>query len=125
MGQLVSAAGDLVPMQVWAGVTVRFVHGDRQTMAIAELDPGIVVPEHRHANEQLGVVVQGSIVVTSNEEVVQVDTGGNYRFLADVPHQVTAGPEGAVLIESFCPRRMDWDRLVPAADPLTRWPTRP
>jgi quercetin dioxygenase-like cupin family protein len=122
MSQLASAPGELVPMQVWEGVTVRFVHGDRQTMAIAELDPGIVVPEHRHPNEQLGIVVQGSIVITSNEEVVRVEAGGNYRFLAEVPHQVEAGPDGAVLIESFCPPRSDWNRLLPA-DPQTRWPT--
>jgi hypothetical protein len=36
---------------------------------------------------------------------------------ADVPHSVTAGPEGAFLIELFAPPRADWadlERLEPS-----------
>src|SRR6185503_1600561 len=94
--QTLQTNGGLPPLRVWEGVTVRVVHGDVVTMAIAELDPGIVVPEHRHVNEQVGVVIQGSARFTAEGRTVELTAGGTYRFLADVPHKVEVGAEGAV-----------------------------
>ncbi|HWE88220.1 MAG TPA: cupin domain-containing protein [Pseudonocardiaceae bacterium] len=114
--------GSVTPLRVWDGVTVRVVHGDVLSMAVAELAPGIVVPEHRHVNEQIGVVIQGSASFTADGSTVELGAGGTYRFLANVPHQVEAGPEGAVFVECFSPVREDWKTLEPA-DSATRWPT--
>jgi len=113
--------GTVTPLRVWDGVTVRVVHGDVLSMAVAELAPGIVVPEHRHVNEQIGVVIQGSALFTAEGKTVELGAGGTYRFLANVPHKVEAGPEGAVFVECFSPVREDWKTLEPA-DSATRWP---
>ena len=59
-----SAFADLsaiAPQEIWAGAAVRTVHGERITLGAVELDPGAVVPEHRHENEQLGIVLSGSL----------------------------------------------------------------
>lgn len=114
-------------VQVWDGVTVRIVRGERMTLAIAELAPGVRVPEHRHPNEQLGVVLQGSARFITDRESLELSEGGTYRLLADVPHRVEVGPAGATFVECFAPGRADWDDLQPAAGvdaAATRWPAR-
>jgi len=92
------------------------------TLALIELDPGAGVPEHKHENEQVGFLVQGSMAFTIGDETAEVVPGGSWRILANVPHSVVAGPEGAVLVEVFSPPRHDW-AAIPEGEPGPgRWP---
>jgi quercetin dioxygenase-like cupin family protein len=120
--QALAAAGTLTPMRVWEGVTVRVFNGEHVTMAIAELAPNTVVPRHQHVSEQVGTVVEGSARFITEGETLELRAGGTYRFRSELPHQVEVGPEGAVLVECFHPRREDWATLTPIADPTVRWP---
>jgi quercetin dioxygenase-like cupin family protein len=46
--------------------------------------------------------------------------GDTWRIPGGVPHEVTAGPEGALAVECFTPARDDWaalDRLDGRAAP--------
>ena len=111
-------------LKVW-GETVRArrVQGERITLAIVELEPNAVVPEHRHANEQLGMVITGQMHFTVDGETRDLGPGGTWRILGDRPHDVVAGPEGAVVIDVFTPVRSDWDdRVVVEPAPAPRWP---
>jgi unsaturated pyranuronate lyase len=92
------------------------------TLALVELDPGAVVPEHSHENEQVGFLVQGSMTFTIGGETGQMVPGSSWRILANVPHSVVAGPEGAVAIEVFAPRRDDWGAIAPGEPRAGRWP---
>jgi quercetin dioxygenase-like cupin family protein len=121
----VSAFADLEqvePQEIWDGVAGRVVAGAKSTLAVIELDPGAVVPEHSHENEQLGVLVAGSMTFRIGGETRELVRGGMWRIPADTPHDVRVGPEGAVVVESFAPARADWEALSrrPAAQP--RWP---
>jgi quercetin dioxygenase-like cupin family protein len=117
----VSAFDDLasiVPQQIWPGLVGRAVHGDEVTVAHIELEPGIEVPEHSHANEQVGVLLRGSLRFRIGEEDRQLEPGATWCIRADVPHSVQAGPDGATLVEVFAPPRADWaglERLEPSA----------
>jgi quercetin dioxygenase-like cupin family protein len=120
--EIFTEAVSIAPTTVWDGVDVRYLHGDRQTLAIAELEPDCVVPRHQHENEQLGVVLQGSITFDSDGVSRTLNIGDMYRFLANVPHGARVGPDGAVVVECFTPTRSDWDAL-PAADTAAfSWP---
>jgi len=44
-------------IRIWEGVLARTVEGEQLSLAVVELDPGSVVREHSHENEQLGLVV--------------------------------------------------------------------
>jgi quercetin dioxygenase-like cupin family protein len=80
------------------------------------------VPEHSHENEQVGLLITGSLTFTIGGEVGEVLPGGFWRILASVPHSVVAGPEGAVLVEVFAPPRHDW-AAIPEGEPGPgRWP---
>ena len=98
-------------IRIWNGVTVQAVEGDRTTLAVVDLEPGANVPEHRHANEQLGVLVRGAMHFRVGDETRDLGPGDTWRILSDVPHEVTAGPEGALAIECFTPVRADWGAL--------------
>jgi len=113
----------IAPFDVWGdAVRARRVQGDKVTLAIVELAPNAVVPEHRHPNEQLGMVIQGSVTFTLDGETRDLAPGGTWRILADRPHVVQAGPEGAVVIDVFSPIRTDWDQFEPLEPRAPVWP---
>lgn len=100
---------DLAPFDVWGdAVRARKVEGERITLAVVELAPGAVVPEHRHPHEQLGLCIRGSVRFELDGEVRELRPGGTWRILGGRPHAVVAGPEGAVVIDVFSPTRDDW-----------------
>jgi quercetin dioxygenase-like cupin family protein len=106
---------DIDPLRIWDGVRGRRVEGERITMAVVELDANAHIPEHRHPNEQLGILLRGSMRFRIAEEERELRPGGTWRILADVPHEAHVGPDGAVCIDVFSPPREDW-RALPVAD---------
>jgi unsaturated pyranuronate lyase len=115
---------DLPLLKIWGEtVQARRVQGERITLAIVELAPNAVVPEHRHAAEQLGMVITGQMHFTVDGETRDLGPGEAWRILGDRPHDVVAGPDGAVVIDVFTPVRSDWDdRAVVQPAPAPRWP---
>jgi quercetin dioxygenase-like cupin family protein len=109
-------------IQVWDTVAARAVHGERQSLAVVELDPNALVPEHSHENEQLGMVITGSLEFRIEYETQRLGPGETWTIPANVPHEVTAGPEGAVVIDVFAPVRADWDGLEHSPPRRPRWP---
>jgi quercetin dioxygenase-like cupin family protein len=105
--------GAIGPLQIWPGLIGRALTGVEATLAQIELDPDVDVPEHAHVNEQIGILTGGSLTFRIGEESRDLLPGGTWTIPANVPHSVTAGPEGATLIEVFVPARDDWaDREV-------------
>lgn len=98
-------------LRIWDGVTAQAVEGERTTLAVIELAPGTSVPEHHHDNEQLGVLIRGSMQFRVGVEERELSAGETWRIPSHVPHAVTAGPEGALAVECFTPARDDWAAL--------------
>ena len=121
MGNLMTL-GEIAPIQVWEGVRARRVQGDQVTLAIVELDPDAEVPEHTHAAEQNGMVITGEMTFRVAEEERRLGPGGTWRILGGVAHSATAGPLGAVVIDTFSPIREDWNALEPLGPTEPRWP---
>jgi len=114
------------PIDVWGeAVRARRVEGERITLAVVELAPGAVVPEHRHEAEQLGIVIEGRVTFTIAGETRELGPGGTWRILSDRPHTVEAGSDGAVVVDVFTPIRSDWERHVPKPTRPTIWPHGP
>jgi quercetin dioxygenase-like cupin family protein len=66
-----SAFDDLqsIPPQMLAdGYLAGAVHGKELTMAVVEIAPGVELPEHRHVNEQFGMVIEGSVILRIGDE---------------------------------------------------------
>lgn len=111
---------ELVPHVIWPGVIGRSVVSENATFSYLELDADTHVPEHAHVNEQVGVLLRGSVRFRIGDEVADLAPGGTWCIRADVPHEVWAGPQGAALVELFAPRRDDWgdrEQLAPSPPP--------
>lgn len=108
--------------QVWDGIAARVLHGDGLTLGLVELEPGIVLPEHRHANEQLGMVIEGSITFTIVGETLELGPGGTWCIPSDAPHSAEVGPDGAIVIDVFAPSREDWKELPELGSRAAAWP---
>ena len=102
---------EIAPTPIWDDVIVRGVHGERLTLGVVELAPDAVVPEHRHDNEQLGILIRGAMRFRVADETRDLVPGDTWRILSNVPHEVTAGPDGALAVECFTPSRSDWAGL--------------
>ncbi len=114
--------GTIRPQRIWDGLTSRAVHGENATLSLIELEPHAAVAEHSHANEQLGILIEGSLTFRIGQERGELAPGGTWCIPAHVPHSVVAGPEGAVLAEVFSPPRHDWSAIESEEPRPGRWP---
>jgi quercetin dioxygenase-like cupin family protein len=113
---------DIEPVQVWDEIRARRVEGERITLAVVELEPNAIAPEHTHPAEQHGIVLSGEILFRVADEERLLRPGGTWRILSGVPHSAVAGPEGAVVIDVFSPPRDDWQALAPLGLHTPHWP---
>jgi quercetin dioxygenase-like cupin family protein len=114
---------DLSPLAIWPGILARRVEGRAITFAIVELDPGASAARHHHPQEQLGLVLDGTITFLIGEETRTLRAGDTYEIPSDVVHEATAGPGGAVVIDVFAPIRQDWHAVEAQPPRQPRWPT--
>jgi unsaturated pyranuronate lyase len=114
--------GEIAPRLLFEGLVVRTIAGERMTLAVIELGPDAVVPEHSHENEQLGVLASGSLRFRVGDEERELGPGSTWRIPAYVSHEVRTGPDGAVAVEVFAPVRADWDGLERGERTAPIWP---
>ena len=113
---------DIAPTRIWEGVQARAVHCERLTFSVVELDAGMAIPEHAHDNEQVGMVLRGSMTFTIGGDTREVLPGDTWAIPSFVPHSVQTGSDGAVVVEVFAPGRADWEPLERAPVQTPRWP---
>lgn len=114
----------IAPQAVFAGYRARIYHGDEITFAVLEVEPNAELPAHRHRNEQVGLLARGEMTFDIEGVPRRVCAGEGWVIPADTLHSATAGPDGAIVIETWAPPRHDFRDLpsVPTCAPL--WPDR-
>jgi quercetin dioxygenase-like cupin family protein len=110
------------PQQLLDGYLVRGVHGRQATLSVVEIEPDAELPEHQHVNEQLGMVIAGSLHFRIGDEERDVGPGEIWAIPGNTPHSARGGPEGAVVVEVFAPSRSDWNALPRLEPQRPRWP---
>ena len=114
---------DVPALDVWGDtVQARVIVGQKASLAVVELAPNAIVPEHRHEHEQLGLCIKGSVTFTIDGERRELGPGGTWRIPSNLPHDAVAGPDGAILVDIFSPVRADWDALPKSTPRRPRWP---
>ncbi|MDX6598510.1 MAG: hypothetical protein QOE87_2397 [Gaiellales bacterium] len=98
------------------GVRARALFGDGAMLNLVELDPGAIVPEHSHPHEQLGIGLQGLIMMTIEGEELPLGPMDAMHIPSGIVHSGRAGPEGAVVLDVFVPIREDFRALADAAE---------
>jgi quercetin dioxygenase-like cupin family protein len=112
----------LEPLPIWDGIVARVIEGREMTFAVVELEPNTAVARHQHPNEQLGIVLKGSMRFNIGEESREIHAGDTYVIPGNLPHDAVAGPDGAVVIDAFVPVRSDWRRFQPQPPRDPVWP---
>jgi quercetin dioxygenase-like cupin family protein len=104
------------------GIAARALHGERLTLAVVELESGAVLPEHRHDNEQMGMVLRGSVLFRIGDEERELRPGETWQIPSNTLHRAEAGPDGASVIDVFAPPRADWEQAELDEAAARRWP---
>ncbi len=94
------ATKELIP-----GVNIRSFWGEKMTLMMVELEPGIHVPAHSHHFEQAGTVISGEISFTIDGETRLLQAGACYIVPGGIEHSATAGDNPVRLVELFSPIR--------------------
>jgi quercetin dioxygenase-like cupin family protein len=93
-----------------AGLTRRLVTGDRVMIAHVYFTKGTEVPRHRHDNEQLTYILEGTLQFffgDDGEETQTVHAGEVLVIPSDLPHRAVA-LEDTLDVDVFGPPRQDW-----------------
>ncbi len=99
---------EVPPFSPAPGIQIQPVIGEALMTCWIAMEPGAIVAEHSHANEQLGVVVEGSVSITAAGETREMVVGDAYVVPSDLAHSGVAGAEGVLLVETFVPIREEY-----------------
>ena len=94
--------------EIFPGVNIQTMAGKNVMLSVVEMRPGAVVELHDHPHEQIGVLLEGELDFTIGGSQRKLHPGEMWRIPGDVPHTVTAGPQGAKAIDVFNPVREDY-----------------
>jgi len=104
----VSAAGhldDLRADEPHPGVGRRVLDGEHATLTHYRFAPRAEFPVHRHPQEQLTVVLAGTVTLTLDGAVRELHAGTWFTAAGDVPHGLRAGASGAEVVAVVAPAR--------------------
>jgi quercetin dioxygenase-like cupin family protein len=97
--------GDLVPEEPFPGV-VRFgFSSEHATVNRYTFAPGASFPTHRHPQEQITVIEEGEMELTTAEGTQRLAAGDWTVFPGEVEHGLRAGVGGARVLAIIVPRR--------------------
>jgi quercetin dioxygenase-like cupin family protein len=102
---------DRIPAEALKGtITRRVITGERSMIAHVYLKKGDDVPRHRHENEQLTYILEGTLRLwfgDNDEREITVRAGEVLVIPSNVPHRALA-LEDTLDVDVFSPPREDW-----------------
>ena len=87
------------------GLNTRIFVGDNLMLSVVEIDGNSKGEVHSHPEEQWGVLLEGNGTREQDGVEHAVTTGDFWRTPGGVPHNFTAGPDGAKVLDIFSPPR--------------------
>lgn len=99
------------------GIAMRACWGAGVMVNQLEMEPGTEIPLHSHPEEQLGLILDGQLVLRVGDDERALGPGHAYVVPGGVPHAGRAGADGCRLIDVFQPVRADYRAAQLAAEP--------
>jgi quercetin dioxygenase-like cupin family protein len=90
------------------GIHMNVMVGGKMMANWVRIEPGASVPTHAHEHEQIGLVLEGEILMTIGDETRALVPGHAYTIPGNLPHSAVAGPQGCLVIDIFSPPREDY-----------------
>lgn len=95
------------------GVRMQPLFGDAVMLNLLEFEAGASVDEHSHPHEQLGLVVDGVLVLKIDGVENRLPAGHGYQIPGGVPHAAWAEGGPCRVLDVFHPIREDYRQRVP------------
>jgi quercetin dioxygenase-like cupin family protein len=105
---------DAPPNALAEGVTMRPLFGQAAMLNLIEFEPGARVPPHSHPHEQLGYVLEGTLVLHIAGVEHRLPSGHAYAIPGGVEHAAWSD-ERCLVLDVFHPVREDYRERVAAA----------
>lgn len=93
--------------EIVAGIRARTFWGEKIMLAVVDLDPKAILPNHKHPHEQAGIVIRGELTMTIADETRGLKQGDVYMIPGNTEHSVIVGTAPAQLLDIFTPVRED------------------
>jgi quercetin dioxygenase-like cupin family protein len=93
---------------IFPGVEIRTVAGDRLMLSVVEFAPNSVVQPHSHPHEQMGLLLEGELTFVVGDQRRTLKAGEMWRIPGGVVHSVYAGDQAARALDVFHPVRADY-----------------
>lgn len=87
------------------GITTRIFPGEQAMFSVVSFEPNSEGSIHSHAEEQWGILLEGSGIRTQDGVEVPVGEGDFWRTPGGMEHGFKAGPNGAKVLDVFAPPR--------------------
>jgi quercetin dioxygenase-like cupin family protein len=93
---------------IFGTIRTRTCAGEHMQFSLVDIPARGVVGEHSHANEQMGLVLDGELNFTIGGETKLLRPGDVFRIPGDVPHSVVAGEKPVKVLDVFYPIRDEY-----------------
>lgn len=107
MTQVVDLAGtqghELAP-----GIRMRPLFGAGAMLNLLEFEPHSSVPPHSHPHEQLGLLLEGALVLAIDGVQHRLAPGNAYQIPGGIEHAAWTEEEGCRVLDVFQPVREDY-----------------
>lgn len=94
--------------EIAPGARIRTMWGDDIMVSVVDLEPGSQVPSHTHPNEQMGMVLEGSMRMVIGGETRDLKQGDVYLAPSNQEHSVTNVELFTRVLDIFSPPREDY-----------------
>jgi quercetin dioxygenase-like cupin family protein len=111
---------DVAAFTLAEGVEGRPLFGEGAMINLIEFGAGATVAAHSHPHEQLGIVLRGMQALVVDGIARELGPMDGYVLPGHVEHSAYCGPEGATVIDVFCPVREDYREKWGASSDVSR-----
>jgi quercetin dioxygenase-like cupin family protein len=91
-----------------AGFTFKEVHLRNLMMTWVEMEPGSILPEHRHPHEQITLLVKGALELTVEGKTRVMKHGDVAIVPSNAPHSGVVLDEATIAVDAWNPIREDY-----------------
>jgi quercetin dioxygenase-like cupin family protein len=95
-------------LELAPGVLARPLFGDGAMLNLIDFEPNATVPVHSHPHEQLGIVIDGRLIMHIDGIDHDLGPGGAYQIPGGVEHGAWTRDESCRVLDVFHPVREDY-----------------
>jgi len=102
---------DYEPIEITPGARARTPYGKHLMLSYLEMDQGSLIPTHSHPHEQAGMLLEGRLELTIEDDVQLCQPGDMFIIPPNTPHSAKPIGRRAVVLDVFSPVREDYAKL--------------